>query len=120
MITGIIGLISGFRKSYSLIYSFYSSALISMFVLIFLIVNYSIIIQYYYRFKSNLNPNAEIFRPSNRPDSADASFGIVATNLAISILTCLVAFFGVVVSFVAGEICIHPKIYSDSYGNIAN
>jgi hypothetical protein len=32
----------------------------------------------------------------------------------------LVSFLGVVVSLVAGEICIHPKIYSDSCGNNAN
>ena len=120
MVAGIIGLISGYRKSYTLVYSFYTASLISMLISIFLIVYYSILIQYYYKFKSSLNPNAELFRPSRRPDSADVSFGIVATNLSLSIVAVLISFFAVIASVIAGKICIRQKTYSVYCGNQNN
>ena len=117
MIAGLIGLFSGLRKSYTMVYSFYSASLVSMFLVIFLIVYYSILIHYYRIYTSNLVPNAQLFTPSNRPDSGDQSYGIVGTNLALSIFTLIIAFAATMSAMAAGKICIRQKTYSDYFGN---
>lgn len=97
------------RKSYSLLFTFFAFSLFAMLLPVFLIVNYSILINYYYRYISNLRPFAQIFNPFIRPDSGDISFGIAATNLSLSILTIIIAFITVIYTAISGRICTDRK-----------
>lgn len=115
-ITGLAGILASLRRSYSLIFTFFLFCLLSFLESIFLIIYYSILVNYYYRFQSNLQPSAEIWRSSQRPDSGDRSFGLVGTNLALSILALLLSFFTMLYAAFAGRICTHRKAFANFYG----
>lgn len=111
MITGLIGIITSYRGSYSLLYSFFAFSIFSSLLPAFLIVHYAILLNYYSKYYSNQNPDAEIWNSANRPDSGDISYGIAATNLSLSIITIFISLLAAFLAIVDGMICIRRKPY---------
>lgn len=117
-VTGLAGLLSAVRRSYSLLFTFFLFCMLSFLESIFLIIYYSILINYYYRYNTSLQPGAEIWRSSNRPDSGDRSFGLVGTNLALSIVALLLSFATMIYAALAGRICTQRKTFANFYGQL--
>lgn len=117
MITGLVGIMSAYRKSYTLIYSLFAFSLFSTAFAVFLITYYAIIINYYYRYYTSLVPSAEIWNPNNRPDSGDQSYGIVGTNLSFSIVALLLCLLANYMASNAARIGVVQKKFHDYYGN---
>jgi ABC-type dipeptide/oligopeptide/nickel transport system permease component len=117
LITGIVGIISGCRKSYTILYSYYALLVLSILMPIFLIVYYSIMIAYYQKFSTNKQPSAEMWNVNNRPDTGDQSYALVASNLALSCATFVLSLVTVFFVCSAGKIGLRLKDYVDIYGN---
>lgn len=118
MIAGFTGIISAVRKSYTTIFSFFTFCLLCILLPIFLLIYYAIIINYYINYIPSQNPGVEYWNLYNRPDAADYSYGLAATNLAISALTMIVALVGLIFACIAGKICLRQKTFADYFGNI--
>lgn len=118
MIAGLTGIASGLRKSYTTVYSFFALSLLSTLLPAFLIVYYAILLGGYYKnYISTQTPTAEIWNPGNRPHSGDISYGTAGANLAISVLTIVIAFISTLYAGISGKICTRKKEYADYYGN---
>lgn len=116
--TGIVGIISALRRSYSLIFTFFLFCMLSGLECIFLIIYYSILLNYYYRYYTKLVPGAELWDSANRPDAGDRSFGLVGAQLAFSLFTLLLSFATMFYAACAGRICVRRKQFADFYGQL--
>jgi len=92
-------------------------SLLSFLLLIFLIPYYSIILRYYLSYRGIGPVQTVLPSLSQRPDSADKSYGLVGTQLAITIFSLIVSFIAMIIAMRGGKICIRKKTYADFYGN---
>jgi hypothetical protein len=111
MIAGITGIMASIRKSYSFIYAFLTFSLFSFLFSIFLIIYYAILLNYYHRYRSPLDPTADMSNGRARPRSGNQSFGLVGTNLALSCLSLIISLISYIVAKRAGKIGSHRKDY---------
>jgi hypothetical protein len=113
LLAGLAGIVSAFRRSYTTVYTFYAFSLMSLLLTSFLIVYYAILISYYQNYTAR---GVQIWNANNRPDSADYSYGIAGTNLALSILTIIISLIAVIAAVNGGKIGIRRKDYVDYFG----
>jgi hypothetical protein len=108
LVSGINGIISSYRRSYSTVFSFLTTSLLASIFSGYLIGYYSIIIKYYIKF--NLND------ANKRPQSMNTSWNLAGTNLGLSCATCIFGIIGFTASFLGIRACTH-KGFND-YNNI--
>jgi hypothetical protein len=111
MLTGLVGIMSAIRRSYTFLYTFFALSLLSFLFSIFVIVYYSIIVGYYRRYRSPVDPTASVASNRNRPSAGDQSYALVGTNLALSIVALLLSFVSMLVARRGGQIASHRKDY---------
>jgi hypothetical protein len=111
MITGIAGIMSGIRRSYTYLYTFFALSLLSFLFSIFLIVYYSIMINYYQRYTSPAYPGANVASNLNRPSSGDQSFALLGTNLTLSLVAFLLSLISMLLARRGGQIGSVKKDY---------
>ncbi|CAF0937596.1 unnamed protein product [Brachionus calyciflorus] len=99
MITGIIGIISVYRKTYSTVYAYMAFAIFSFLFSIYLIIYYSIMMNYYQRFRVRNQPRIRILGVKNLgSQSGTISNNVAGANLAFSILSLIFSLFAAIVA----------------------
>ena len=105
MIAGIAGIVSAYRKSYSTVFAFFALSLFSFLLSIFLIIYYSIMLNYYRRLIAPFRPDVRILGIKNiGADSGPISNGVTGANLAFSVLSLITALLATVYAGKAGRI----------------
>lgn len=105
MIAGITGIVSAYRKSYSTIFAFFALSLFSFLLSIFLIIYYSIMLNYYRRLLAPFRTDVRILAVRNiGADSGPISNGVTGANLAFSVLSLVTALLATIYAGRAGRI----------------
>ncbi|CAF0781732.1 unnamed protein product [Didymodactylos carnosus] len=104
-LTGVSGIISGLRRTYTSIYVFFTMSLLSLLFSIYLIVYFAIIIGFY-RFTGKNNS-------AKRPDSEDVSFGLAGAQLAVSCINFIISLLAAIVSGRAIALCTPKGVMYD-------
>jgi cbb3-type cytochrome oxidase subunit 3 len=97
---GILGIMSGCRKTYSTIYAFFALSLLSFFLSTFLIAYYAVHV--YWQVNQN-QVNRAAFSYSN------LDYALGSTMLALSCVTCVLSFFSAIAGCMGAGVCKGPK-----------
>jgi hypothetical protein len=97
MAAGGAGIISAHRRSYSSLFAFLTLCLFAALLSGFLIGYYSILVNYYISVGLN--------NSSTSPDTFITGWGLIATNLAFSCLSCLMSIIGLILAFLGVRGC---------------
>ena len=101
MIAGIAGIVSAYRKSYSTVFAFFALSLFSFLLSIFLIIYYSIMLNYYRRLIAPFRPDVRILGIKNiGANSGLISYGATVTNLVFCVFSLIT---GLKATYFAGK-----------------
>jgi hypothetical protein len=101
---GIVGILSGLRRTYTSIYGFFTMSSLSAFLAIYLIVYFSFIISFYRSLDKD--------KASNRLQVESVSYGLACTQLVVALLNLVLSIAAAVLSGRAVALCV-PKGVSD-------
>ncbi|CAF4983430.1 unnamed protein product, partial [Rotaria sp. Silwood1] len=107
LLTGIMGILAGIRKSYGSILSFFIMCLFSTLFAIYLIIYFALIIKFYQIMTIKNKTN-------QRTDTETIAYGLASTQLAMGCINVLISFIATIFAGRAIAICI-PKgvLYDD-------
>lgn len=89
IIAGVVGVTSARRRSYSSVLLFLTLCLLSVFFCAFLIGYYSVLVNYYNTFN---------YMGPGHAQTLNTSFGIIVTNLTVSIILTVLALIGAILA----------------------
>ncbi|CAF0833971.1 unnamed protein product [Rotaria sordida] len=104
-LTGMIGILAGFRGTYTSIFGFFTMSVVSALFAIYLIVYFTFIISFY---RTN-----GMDKSSNRTTFESVSYGLASTQLTISLINFIISILSAIFAGRAISLCVDKSISED-------
>lgn len=104
-LTGFMGLVAGYRRTYGSILGFFLMSIVSFLFAIYLVVYFSFLIGFYRSLKKD--------QADHRTQAESVAFGLAGTQLAMSCLNVIVSFLAAIFSGRAIAICVPKGVFYD-------
>ena len=104
-LTGFMGLVAGYRRTYGSILGFFLMSIVSFLFAIYLVDYFSFLIGFYRSLKKDL--------ADHRTQAESVAFGLAGTQLAMSCLNVIVSFLAAIFSGRAIAICVPKGVFYD-------
>lgn len=117
LLTGVVGIVAGRRRSYASILAFFSMCILSMLMAMYLIVYFSFIIAHYRLMDKD--------KAAYRTSAESVAYGLAGTQLALACLNVLLSLIAAIVAGRAIALCTPKGVYYEDvrpipYGAYAN
>ena len=108
---GIVGILSGLRRTYTSIYGFFTMSFLSAFFAIYLIVYFSFIISFYRSLDKD--------KAKNRIQAESVSYGLACTQLVVALLNVALSIAAAVLAGRAVALCVSKGVSDEDILPIA-